>query len=70
MNSLRKEHVKQERMNLRLPPQMIEAVDAALAQRVGRVSRNTWITEAVQEKLIRDGLIDPRQPELWGVKDA
>lgn len=70
MNAVRKEHATPDRINLRLPPHMIEAVDSARAKRVGRVSRNTWIAEAVQEKLIRDGLTDPRQPELWGAKNG
>lgn len=43
------------RINLRLPSEMLEAIDAERSQRVGNVSRNTWIAEAVQEKLNRDG---------------
>ena len=43
------------RINLRLPSEMLEAIDAERSQRVGNVSRNTWIAEAVQEKLSRDG---------------
>mgnify|MGYP001218805010 FL=1 len=44
-----------ERLNLRLPSDMLDAIDAARACRAGNVSRNTWITEAVQEKLSRSG---------------
>lgn len=44
-----------ERFTVRLPTEMLEGVDAARAQRVGNVSRNTWIMEAVQEKLARSG---------------
>jgi len=33
---------------------MFEAIDSARARRIGSVSRNTWITEAIQEKLNRE----------------
>ena len=44
-----------ERFTVRLPAEMVEAIDAACSQRAGTISRNTWITEAVQEKLTRNG---------------
>ncbi|MBB5745707.1 hypothetical protein GGR13_001291 [Brevundimonas variabilis] len=40
---------------------MFTAIDAARLARPGHVSRNTWLTEAVQEKLARDG---------WTVSEA
>jgi hypothetical protein len=40
-----------DRINLRLPAETFEAIDAARAGRPGNISRNTWITEAVEEKL-------------------
>jgi hypothetical protein len=43
-----------DRINLRLPGETFEAIDAARAGRPGNISRNTWITEAVEEKLARD----------------
>jgi len=43
-----------DRINLRLPNETFEAIDLARATRPGRVSRNTWITEAIQEKLTRE----------------
>jgi len=43
-----------DRINLRLPAETFEAIDAARVARPGNVSRNTWITEAVKEKLARD----------------
>jgi metal-responsive CopG/Arc/MetJ family transcriptional regulator len=43
-----------DRINLRLPAETFEAIDAARADRPGNISRNTWITEAVEEKLARD----------------
>lgn len=43
-----------DRINLRLPAETFEAIDAARSGRPGMVSRNTWITEAIQEKLTRE----------------
>jgi len=43
-----------DRINLRLPAETFEAIDAARADRPGAVSRNTWITEAIAEKLARE----------------
>lgn len=40
-----------ERINLRLPAELLEAIDVECARRVGNVSRNTWIAEAVTERL-------------------
>ncbi len=40
-----------DRINLRLPAETFDAIDTCRAQRTGVVSRNTWITEAVEEKL-------------------
>lgn len=49
-----------DRINLRLSGETFSAIDAARSERPGMVSRNTWITEAIQEKLARarveDGL--------------
>lgn len=44
-----------DRLNLRLPQETVEAIDSARARRIGNVSRNTWITEAIEEKLNREG---------------
>lgn len=49
-----------DRINLRLAPETFEEIDRARAARPGHVSRNTWVTEAVQEKLAREGC----SPEL------
>jgi len=43
-----------DRINLRLPAETFEAIDAARGARPGNISRNTWITEAIEEKLARD----------------
>ncbi len=43
-----------DRVNLRLPPEVFAEIDASCALRAGRVSRNTWVAEAIREKLLRD----------------
>jgi hypothetical protein len=43
-----------DRINLRLAADTFAEIDAACAARPGNVSRNTWIAEAVQEKLARE----------------
>ena len=43
-----------DRINLRLAAATFAKIDAACAVRPGNVSRNTWIAEAVQEKLARE----------------
>ncbi|WP_230948584.1 ribbon-helix-helix domain-containing protein [Burkholderia vietnamiensis] len=46
---------KTERITVRLPDNMLAEIDAECSRRIGNVSRNTWILEAVQEKLSRGG---------------
>ena len=43
-----------DRINLRLAGETFEAIDASRQARAGNISRNTWITEAIEEKLARD----------------
>ncbi|MGL3821328.1 hypothetical protein [Sphingopyxis sp. R3-92] len=43
-----------DRINLRLSAETFALIDAARADRLGSVSRNTWITEAIAEKLARE----------------
>ena len=43
-----------DRINLRLDGETFAAIEAACATRPGNVSRNTWIAEAVVEKLARE----------------
>jgi predicted HicB family RNase H-like nuclease len=42
------------RQNLRLDPEVWERIDLQRTRRAGNISRNTWITEAIIEKLLRD----------------
>lgn len=43
-----------DRINLRLSADRFRAIDAARGKRAGKVSRNTWIAEAIEEKLARE----------------
>jgi hypothetical protein len=45
-----------DRINLRLPAETFAQIDALRADRAGRISRNTWITEAIEEKMARDAV--------------
>jgi predicted HicB family RNase H-like nuclease len=49
-----------DRINLRLSPETFTAIDQSRAARPGHVSRNTWLTEAVAEKLAREGVGAPQ----------
>ena len=42
-----------ERTTLRISRDVVEAIDAECARRAGSISRNTWIIEAVMDKLTR-----------------
>lgn len=41
-------------MNLRMPKWLVKEVDSARKQRTGKVSRNQWILEAMEDKLERE----------------
>jgi len=43
-----------DRINLRLSAETFDAIDVSRASRPGAVSRNTWISEAIAEKLERE----------------
>lgn len=45
---------KRPRQSLRLDPQVWGAIDRERSRRPGSISRNTWINEAILEKLSRD----------------
>lgn len=57
------------RTNLRLDPNVWNAIDVARKKRPGNVSRNSWIAEAVIEKLARDSNRDSEN-EQGGGHDA
>ncbi len=52
-----------DRINLRLSKETFDAIDHARTARPGRVSRNTWIAEAIDEKLTRGAV---ERPALMG----
>lgn len=52
-----------DRINLRLSADTFAMIDAARADRLGNVSRNTWITEAIAEKLTRETGANDRSGE-------
>ena len=45
---------KERVFNLRVPESLVEKVDALRKQRTGRISRNTWILEAIEDKVERE----------------
>lgn len=47
------------RSNLRLPKQVLRSIDIARGRRAGYVSRNSWIAEAVCEKLSKEEIDVP-----------
>jgi hypothetical protein len=53
MNLIRKNDSR-IKLNLRLAPEELKAVDDLCRSRAGHCSRNTWIAEAVAEKLARE----------------
>jgi len=54
MSRPKKQTESRSRTSIRLEPELWARIDRARAVRPGKVSRNTWITEAVREKLGRE----------------
>lgn len=54
MSSSTKTENNLSRQNLRMDPRILGALDLARSKRGGFVSRNTWILEAILEKLARE----------------
>jgi hypothetical protein len=51
------ENEEQERVfNLRVPESLVKAVDALRKRRTGKISRNTWILEAIEDKIQRESV--------------
>lgn len=55
------EFKKRDRINLRLSQDILALIDDARSHRPGKVSRNTWIMEAISEKLGRKEYVDETQ---------
>ena len=45
---------KERIFNLRVPETLVEQVDALRKRRTGKISRNTWILEAMEDKIERE----------------
>lgn len=56
MNSTRIAPSDPDRINLGLSSETFGSIDAGRAMRAGLISRNTWIAEAIEEKLARETL--------------
>ena len=54
MNNVAKIQKNRDRTSLRLDAELVAMIDKVRITRVGVVSRNTWIAEAIQEKLSRE----------------
>jgi len=54
MSAALKQSENRSRANLRLDANIWEAIDQARNRRAGFISRNTWVMEAVLEKLARE----------------
>ena len=50
----RVKEMKDRAMNLRIPGHLAELMDETRRQRVVMVSKNTWILEAIAEKIARE----------------
>lgn len=51
------ENQEKERIfNLRVPESLVEKVDALRKRRPGKISRNTWILEAIADKVERESV--------------
>lgn len=43
-----------KRVQLRIPVSKLDQMDKARRKRPGKLSRHTWVMEAIEEKLMRD----------------
>jgi hypothetical protein len=59
-------NLRRKQVALRFLPELTEAIDTALQRAGGDKTRNDWVTEAVEEKLLRDHpdlLNKPQEPD-------
>ena len=47
---------KERIFNLRVPESLVEQVDTLRKRRTGKISRNTWILEAIEDKIKRESV--------------
>jgi predicted HicB family RNase H-like nuclease len=50
------EENKERIFNLRVPEEIVKKVDAIRKRRTGKISRNTWILEAIEDKIERESV--------------
>ena len=51
------ENQERERIfNLRVPESLVAKVDGLRKRRAGKISRNTWILEAIADKIARESI--------------
>jgi len=51
------ENQEKERIfNLRVPESLVAQVDALRKRRTGKISRNTWILEAIEDRIKRESV--------------
>ena len=51
------ENKEKERIfNLRVPESLVEQVDTLRKRRTGKISRNTWILEAIEDRIKRESV--------------
>ena len=51
------ENQEKERIfNLRVPESLVAKVDSLRKRRTGKISRNTWILEAIEDKVARESV--------------
>ena len=51
------ENQEKERIfNLRVPESLVAKVDTLRKRRTGKISRNTWILEAIEDKIKRESV--------------
>ena len=51
------ENQEKERIfNLRVPESLVAKVDVLRKRRTGKISRNTWILEAIEDKVERESI--------------
>jgi predicted HicB family RNase H-like nuclease len=47
---------KERIFNLRVPESLVAKVDVLRKRRTGKISRNTWILEAIEDKVERESI--------------
>ena len=56
-SATQEENQEKERIfNLRVPESLVSKVDALRKRRTGKISRNTWILEAIEDKVERESV--------------